>query len=42
MNGADDLVARLHPGDSGPDLFDDAGALVAPDEREPGDDVAVS
>ena len=31
----------LHPGDARPDLLDDAGALVAADEREAGDDVAV-
>src|SRR5581483_1554136 len=40
--GADDVVARLHPADARPDLFDDAGALVTADQREAGDDVAMA
>jgi hypothetical protein len=38
----DDMVAGLDPADARPDLLDDAGTLVAPDDREPGDDVAVT
>src|SRR5581483_2725537 len=36
------VVARLHPAHAGADLLDDAGALVPPDDREAGDDVAVA
>src|SRR5581483_6902293 len=36
------VVAGLDPADARPDLLDDAGTLVAPDEGEAGNDVAVA
>ena len=39
---AHDVVARLDPAHARPDLLDDAGALMAADEREAGNDVAVA
>ena len=38
---ADHVVAGLHPGHAGPDLLDDAGALVPEHHRQPGLEVAV-
>ena len=38
----DDVVALLDPRDARPDLLDDAGALVAADDREARDDVPVA
>jgi hypothetical protein len=35
------VVAGLEPGDTGPDLLDDPGTLVAADDREARHDVAV-
>src|SRR3954470_11968224 len=39
---ADDVVALLHARDTGPDLLDDAGALVTADQREAWHDVAMA
>ncbi len=42
QEGGDDVVALLDAADARAALLDDAGALVAADDREAGDDVAVA